>query len=152
MPDLKITISGLKEALDKLSIPMARLTARAAKAAALETISVAKPEPAPSRAKQPFVSNKSRRYFFAALKSGAITVPYQRSHSLQDAWDWSPAGDGALVTNASPHADLTIVKGSRTKYHKKGPWKDEYQIAKDAEQAARDAAEVAVVSEITGLF
>ena len=151
MPDVKITITGLTEALAALNIPEAEMRAKAGKAAALAVIAVAKPEPAASRKKQPFQSAKSRRYFFAALRSGAITVPYQRSHELQDGWDWKPAGDGAEVYNSSSHAALTIDKATRTKYHKGGPWKDEEQIAKKAESDARDAAEQAIVSLVTGL-
>lgn len=151
MPDIKLTITGLHEALAALNIPEAAMKAKAGKAAALEVISVAKPEPAASRKKQPFTSAKSRRYFFAALKSGAITVPYRRSHELQDGWDYKPTGDGAEVFNTSSHAALTIDKATRTKYHKGGPWKDEYKIAKEAETAAGDAAEIAIVSLVTGL-
>ena len=151
MPDVKIRIDGLKEALAKLNIPESEMKTKAGKAAALEVISVAKPEPAASGKKQPFTSAKSRRYFFAALRSGAITVPYQRSHELQDGWDYKPTGDGAEVFNTSSHAALTIDKATRTKYHKGGPWKDEYKIAKEAETAAGDAAEQAIVSLVTGL-
>lgn len=151
MPDIKLTISGLPEALRLLNIPESEMKAKAGKAAALEVISVAKPEPAASGKKQPFASAKSRRYFFAALRSGAIKVPYQRSHDLQDGWDWKPAADGAEVYNNSAHAALTIDKATRTKYHKGGPWKDEYKIAKEAESAAGDAAEQAIVTLVTGL-
>jgi len=140
----QIKITGLDEALRALDVVDSDLEATAAKSAALETIAVAKPEPAPSRAKQPFKSLKSQRYFFAALKAGAITVPYRRTHSLQDAWAWAPAPGGADVTNASPHADITIVKGKQSKYHAP-TWGDEYKLASKAEQPARDAAEIGII-------
>jgi hypothetical protein len=144
MPTVKITIKGLKEAMDALGIVESEMVAVAAKAAALETISVAKPYPAASRAKQPFKSDKSRRFFFAALRSGEITVPYRRGFGMQDAWDWQPTPDGAVVENAHPHADMTIVRDSRFKYHRK-TWPTEAQIAIKADSLARNAAEAAII-------
>lgn len=148
MPTVKLTITGLDDALRKLNIPEAEMKAKAGKAAALAVIAVAKPYPGQSRKKQPFASDKSRRYFFAALRSGAITVPYRRTFALQDAWDYTITGDGADVVNNHPHAAFTIAPGG--KYHK-GNWKTEEQIAKAAETAAGDAAEQAIVSLVTGL-
>jgi hypothetical protein len=139
-----IRITGLDEALRGLGIIGREIQEEAARRAALETIAIAKPEPAPSGRKQPFKSLKSQRYFFAALKSGAITVPYRRSHALQDAWNWRPAPYGADVENAHPHADITVAKATRSAYHK-GTWKDEEQIARLAEKPARDAAEIGII-------
>lgn len=149
--DITLRIDGLKQALEALNIPESEMKARAGKAAALAVIAVAKPYPDQSRKKQPFRSAKSRKYFFAALKSGAIQVPYRRTHALQDGWDWKPDGDGAEVFNSSEHAKWAIDKATRSKYHK-GTWKDEEQIAKAAEQDAHDAAETAIVSLVTGLL
>lgn len=140
----QITITGLAEAMRGLGLVAQDLESEAAKRAALETIAIAKPEPAASRNRQPFKTAKSRKFFFAALRSGQLTVPYRRSHSLQDAWAWQPAPGGAQVTNASPHADVTIVKATRSAYHKP-TWPDEYQIADKATQPARDAAEIGIV-------
>ena len=149
--ELTITIKGLDEALKALAIPEERITSVAAKAAALATIAEAKPYPGASGKKQPFTSAKQRRYFFAALRKGQISVPYRRTFGLQDAWDYELTPTGATVTNPSPHADYTIVKGRQAKYHK-GTWKDEEAIAKAAEPKARDAAEQAIVTEITGVI
>jgi hypothetical protein len=144
MPDLKITIRGLNEALEGIGKLRADMVADAAKSAALATIAVAKPYPAASRARQPFRSAASRRFFFAALRSGAITVPYRRTGALQDAWDWTPTADGADVVNAHPHADATITKAKRFKYHN-GTWPTEDEIAERAANPARDAAEMAII-------
>lgn len=147
MPSIKLTINGLPEALRALNISEGEMKAKAGKAAALAVIEVAKPYPGQSHKRQPFTSAKQRRYFFAALKSGAITVPYRRTGALADAWDYSITGDGADVTNAHPHAAYTIAPGS--KYHK-GTWPSEEKIAKDATAAAGDAAEAAIVALVSG--
>lgn len=140
--DAKITIHGLREAMDAVGITDAQMRGAAGKAAALATIAEAKPYPGQSGKKQPFKSAKSRRYFFAALKSGAITVPYRRTFALQDAWEWQSTGSGADVTNAHPHADYTIAP--QNAYHK-GNWPSEAVLAQRASGPARDAAEMAII-------
>lgn len=130
-----------------LNISQGDIVAAAGKAAALATLAAVKPYPGQSHKKQPFKSAKSRRFFFAALRSGAITVPYRRTFALQDAWDWRPEGNGAMVFNAHPHADGVIGGPGRPRkwpYHI-GNWPTETQLANQAEPAARDAAEQAVV-------
>lgn len=144
MPTIRIKIEGLAEAMRKLHMDANELSRRASKAAGLAVIGEAKLYPAPSGNPQPFVSDKQRRYFFAALKDGRITVPYRRTYDLQDAWQFVPQGNDGDVVNESPHARWTIVKGQRAKYHK-GTWRDEYQIAQDATEEARDKAEEAVL-------
>ena len=148
MPSIKLTIDGLPEALRALNISEGEMKAKAGRAAALAVLAVAKPYPGQSHKRQPFTSAKQRRYFFAALKSGAITVPYRRTGALQDAWDYSLTGDGADVTNNHPHAAYTIAP--QVKFHK-GNWPTEEKIAKDAAPAAGDAAEQAIVSLVTGI-
>lgn len=148
MPDLKITILGLNEALAALGKVQADVVPVAAKAAALATIASAKPYPAQSHKRQPFVSAAQRRAFFAKLKSGAISVPYQRTGALQDAWTFDVDAGGADVTNPSPHAAYTYAP--QAAYHK-GNWPNEETLAKRAEPAARDAAEQAIVGLIAGV-
>jgi hypothetical protein len=144
MPTVSIRIQGLREAIAATGAIEADLVPTAAQAAALETIAVAKPYPAASRKRQPFRSAASRRFFFAALRSGQISVPYRRTGALQDAWTWHPTPEGADVVNAHPHADLTIVQGKRSKYHA-GTWPDEEQYAQRAAGPARNAAEMAII-------
>jgi hypothetical protein len=141
--DVKITIAGLRETIDSLNLVKSDLVQAAAKPAAEAVLSVAKPYPPASRARQPFRSDKSRRFFFAALRSGAITVPYRRTGAMGNAWDWQPTPDGALVVNPHPHADMTIVKNTRFRYHR--TWADEEQIAAKAAEPARAAAEAGII-------
>lgn len=147
MPDIKIKITGLDEALAALNISEGDMRAAAGKAAALSTIATAKPYPPQSHKAQPFRSLKSQHYFFAALRSGAITVPYRRTFQLQDAWRWEPTPDGADVVNDHPHADGVIGGPGRPRawpYHV-GNWPTETQIAVKAAPEAGDAAEMAII-------
>jgi hypothetical protein len=143
MPDVRITIAGLRETLDALQKTQADLVQAAAKPAAEAVLAIAKPYPSPSRARQPFKSDKSRRFFFAALRSGAISVPYRRTNAMGNAWDWQPTPDGAVATNPHPHAAMTIVKDTRFRYHRN--WPTEEQIAANAAEPARAAAEAGII-------
>lgn len=144
MPDVKITVHGLTEALAALQQTETDLIPAAAKPAAEATVEAVKPYPQPSRARQPFRSNQSRRFFFAALRSGQITVPYRRTGALASGWAWQPAPDGAVVSNPHPHADKVVTKNTRYRYHK-GTWKDEEQLAEDAAPKAVAAAEQGII-------
>ena len=148
MPDLKIRIEGLDEALRAIGKVKEDVPPVAGKAAALATIASAKPYPGQSHRPQPFTSPAQRRAFFAKLRSGQITVPYQRTGALQDAWQYAVDSDGATVTNSHPHA--AYVYQPQTAYHK-GNWPSEEVLAKRAEGPARDAAEQAIVSLVTGV-
>lgn len=55
-----------------------------------------------------FFTERQRRWFFAALKSGEITVPYKRrgpSGGVQSAWMISGAGRRAYLSNDDPAAE-----------------------------------------------
>lgn len=140
-----IRITGLDEALRALSISNREIVQHVGKAAALSMIGFVKPYPGASRKKQPFVSAKQRRYFFAALKSGEITVPYRRTFDLQDAWAFTITDGGADITNSSAHAAYTINKETQSGYHK-GTWKTTEELAKVNEGAVRNDAEAALVA------
>lgn len=148
MPDLKITITGLDDALRAIGRARAEIVPVAAKAAALATLASVKPYPGQSRKGQPFVSSAQRRAFFAKLRSGAIQVPYQRTGALQDAWQYGMDGGGATVSNEHAHAAYTYAP--QVGYHK-GNWPNEEALAERAADPARDAAEQALVALAAGL-
>jgi hypothetical protein len=54
---------------------------------------------------KPFKTARQRRWFFAALRRGEITVPYVRTMRLQRAWKVMAFGTtGHLLTNDMPYA------------------------------------------------
>lgn len=146
-----ITITGLDAALRSLSISNREIVQAVGKAAALSMISHVKPYPSASRKPQPFVSAKQRGYFFAALRSGEIKVPYRRTFDLQDAWSYTLTPGGAEVTNPSSHAAYTINKETQARYHK-GTWKTTEELAKVNEGAVRDDAEAALMQVLAELL
>jgi hypothetical protein len=54
---------------------------------------------------KPFQSDRQRRWFFAALRSGELTLPYQRTNRLKQGWKLTRFGaNDQLLTNEVPYA------------------------------------------------
>jgi hypothetical protein len=84
------------------------------------------------RAPQPFKSAASRRFFFAALRSGQISVPYQRTYALQRGWRYDAAG--ARVTNDTGYAAMVMgSKGEQSGYFAGKGWLSVDSIAQQSE-------------------
>lgn len=79
--------------------------------------------PTPKRASQPFKTDKQRRWFFWALRTGLISVPYVRTGILASSWraenngwaDWS-------IANSASYAALVVGRGEQSHYHKNHWW------------------------------
>ncbi len=90
---------------------------------------------------QPFKTDRSRRFFFAALRKGDIEVPYKRgsspgSEKLTTSWTTKVSADGrrGVVGNDTSYGRL--VQGARqTAYHKKTGWKTVQEVAKKEQKA-----------------
>lgn len=95
------------------------------------------PEPGPYRLlgenPPPFFSEQQRRFFFAALRSGQIQVPYERTGALAESWqssvttggqaNYGPGGvavHGRVWTN-SPIARLVMGQGFQARMFE-GVW------------------------------
>lgn len=48
--------------------------------------------------------HRQQKFFFAALRSGAIVVPYRRSQRLRKAWKKYGEGIRAFIANDTPYA------------------------------------------------
>ena len=103
--------------------------------------------PPQTHAKQPFSSDASRRYFFAALKAGAIEVPYRRSNALGSDWTQQPTGDGITLVSGQDYSDLVLTKGLQSKYHQ-GNWPTTDTVAEQSESEAERVAEETIVKKI----
>lgn len=98
------------------------------------------PYPAASGRPQPFRSAKSRRFFFAALRSGAISVPYRRggpqSQALGRRWVISPTSSGADLVNTASYSDLVQNREKQAAYHV-GTWKTDADVAEALERSGK---------------
>lgn len=103
--------------------------------------------PQPSRAKQPFASDASRRFFFAALRSGHITVPYRRTGDLGANWERIPSSDGLTLRSTMPYGALVRSAQEQARYFK-GTWPTDQQIALEREADAALAATAELIETI----
>lgn len=107
---------------------------------ARDTVVFAQRQPAPPRGiKQPFKTDKQRRFFFSALRDGRITVPYQRTGNLYINWRYSliPGSElfRAEIYNNVPYRKwVQGYEREQSKFHAPR-WNSQEKI----EQAAADA-------------
>jgi hypothetical protein len=151
MLTMTVQITGVDE-IEKI---FARITSPAmpAKIASRIATEVVLPKlaqyPPASRKKQPFVSSQQRKYFFAALKSGAIAVPYRRSGALgkPDNWAQVQAGNTLTLTSNQKHSDLVRGDKKQAKYFK-GVWPTVSQVAAACSSDAALVATAVLVEAI----
>jgi hypothetical protein len=71
-----------------------------------------------------FESERQRRWFFWALRSGRIQVPYQRTGALGRAWRIvRSSGDVRILTNEAPAARYIFERGTQSRMMKMIGWK-----------------------------
>ena len=83
--------------------------------------------PEPRRISQPFKTDKQRRWFFFALRTGLISVPYVRTGVLASSWRAESSGWAEWsVVNSAAYSALVVGRGTQVRYHK-----DHWWIAQD---------------------
>lgn len=71
---------------------------------------------------QPFKTDASRRWFFWALKTGLIQVPYVRTNALARSWEVSLVSATSVAVGTA-HAQAPLMKGDRqATYHRVTGW------------------------------
>ena len=102
--------------------------------------------PPPSRKPMAFKSAAQRRALFAMLRSGQITVPYQRTNALRNSWQKAPQGAQALVVRSQGVSYAELVVGERQGDYHKGNWWTVTEVAQvvEAEEAEGLATEAAI--------
>lgn len=83
--------------------------------------------PPVSRRKQPFKTEKQRRYVFWALRKGLIVIPYfrgqnPRSERLGSRWTVRSGTNRVIVANNASYAGL-VQGDEQTHYHKETGWR-----------------------------
>lgn len=147
MIDVRITVDATEalRILEKASSPA--LPGKIANAVADEDVLPAlRTYPSPSGKKQGFKSDKSRRWFFAALADGKIDVPYRRTGKTAASYHKQTTGDGVDVTSSLPSAVYT--RGTPQAAYFKGTWETHEALAKNLELDAALTATGVIVSEI----
>jgi hypothetical protein len=141
---IEIEIEGLAEALDNLAQGNQHIGRALKRAMTASTQLVRKrlaKYPGKSAGAQPFVSDKQRRFFFAALREGRIQVPYRRTGTLGRKWtskvtvtDTDVAG---FVGTTAPYAPFVQGFGAQARIHA-GNWQTEQDVAADSRDEVLD--------------
>lgn len=139
---VKIDVSQAQQAMDRVS-DTGNLQ-RIANAVADQVVlpNLAKYPPASGK-KQPFKSEKSRRFFFAALADGSLTVPYHRTGDLGASYEKVERADGLSLISPLPSAEFTRGPGQAEYF--KGSWPTHEDVARESEG---DAALVATAEYV----
>lgn len=129
-----VTIRGLEELRAKLGPQLTSQVFRGPTKRAgdrLEQALTTYPEP-PKNQKMQFKSAKQRRWFFAALRSGRITVPYRRTRNLAKGWVLKfrelTSEFRVEVSNRVPYLPWVMGPKEQARIHK-GRWSTTDQIA-----------------------
>jgi hypothetical protein len=147
---VKITIDATEalRILERVTSPA--LPGKIANAVADEDVLPAlRTYPSPSGKKQGFKSDKSRRFFFAALADGKIDVPYRRTGRTAASYQKQTTGDGVDVASSLPSAVYT--RGTPQAAYFKGVWETHDQLALKLTDDAALTATGVIVAEIAGL-
>jgi hypothetical protein len=70
-----------------------------------------------------FFSDKQRRWFFAALKSGAISVPYRRTQTFRAGWRQIGKGIKSIIANEVEYGGFLMGDSEQSRMHKLIGWK-----------------------------
>lgn len=103
---------------------------------------------------RPFSTLKQQRWFFAALKSGEVVVPYRRTRTLGRTWTTKVEADPGLlrgtVGNNTEYAPWVMAdekgsdgRGPQSKRHE-GTWMTVGQITADVEPNVQKIFEKAI--------
>ena len=69
-----------------------------------------------------FFSDKQRRWFFAALNSGEIKVPYRRTQEMRNAWRQVGSGERSFIVNETQAAVFTMGDDTQSRHEKLVGW------------------------------
>ena len=78
-----------------------------------------------------FVSAKQRAFVIAAIRTGDIQVPYQRTGKIGETQKHVTTS-GVDVVVPAPYSDLVRTKGKQARYHE-GTWPTTDEIAREIE-------------------
>ncbi len=129
-----VTIRGLDELRAKLGPQLTSQVLRDPTGQAsqrLEQALTTYPEP-PKNYRMQFKSDKQRRFFFAALRSGRISVPYRRTMNLARGWVLKflerATEFRVEVTNRVPYLPYVMGPKTQADVHR-GRWQTTAQVA-----------------------
>jgi hypothetical protein len=137
MTGIKVELLGVKELeakLNKLPIEVADVALGEVQDYMINVLRMYPPKNYVTRKAaygQTFQSDKQRRWFFWALNSGAINVPYQRSQTLSQGWHKVRSGLTGHIVNYTPYAVYVMGENKQSKHEAMVGWQKVSAIVKE---------------------
>ena len=79
-----------------------------------------------------FQSDRQRRWFFAALRSGELQIPYVRTRTLRNSWILADAPGGDMVLrNIVPYAGYVQKESSQSRMMRLRDWTTEERVVQE---------------------
>ena len=69
-----------------------------------------------------FFTDKQRRWFWWAFRSGQIDVPYKRTGGFRAGWRMIGSGNQRHIVNDTPGAIYLVAKGRQSRHEQKVGW------------------------------
>lgn len=146
MADAYVRIEGLEALMRAVDELAAMRVVRDTMETAVERVrtQIAVYPPPPSNYRMVWKSERQRRWFFAALRSGQISVPYRRTGTLGRRWTTavtvSPAEIRGVVGNVTAYGPFVQSQESQANVHQ-GRWRTAERVAQEMEPAIQDLFE-----------
>lgn len=122
MPVLRYTVQSDQAKTELQKIKQLEGARRGIQAAGLYTLGKVRWYPVQKKVKMQFVSEKQRRWFFAALREGLINIPYVRTYNLRNSWEVTYSSIRAVLTNKAKYAHWVMGEGTQTSMMKQIGW------------------------------
>ena len=122
------SIDGIKEIQHILTNWPQEAKDAAGKDGAEHLVNLFQAQPAPKHISrkaaygQTFQSDKQRKWFFAALRSGEIKVPYRRTQGMRKAWQIIGRGEDIIIVNETDAAYYTMDDKGQSRHEKLVGW------------------------------
>lgn len=89
-----------------------------------------------------FFTSKQRKWFFWALDTGRINVPYHRTQGMREAWRKIGEGRNAIIANETQAAIYTMGVESQSRHEQRVGWKTIRDILMERNKQIQRAANI----------
>lgn len=98
-----------------------------------------------------FQTRKQQRWFFWALGTGAIDVPYHRTQQQARGWKTLGEGKNIIIVNEAPGIAFTRGDDTRSRHERLVGWRTTTEVIKERAGRIMEIAEAAVARAIKRL-
>jgi hypothetical protein len=127
-------VDELRAQLDKLPAEVRGLAVDGVSKYLLNVLRLYPPQKSVTRREaygKPFFTDKQRRWFFWALSTGELQIPYKRTQSLANNWRQEGKGYDSILVNETPYSPFVQDKPTQSRMQKLIGWQTIADILRD---------------------